>query len=65
MEGVGDTPPAPRLSCHSLLNHGRVKTSPSVVACYRSSATLCLRLVDGLDFSSTIVSEYFLLFNNL
>ena len=28
-----DTPPAPRLSCHSLLNHGRVKTSLSVVAC--------------------------------
>ena len=27
-------PPTPRLSCHSLLNHGRVKTSLSVVACY-------------------------------
>ena len=36
-----ETPPspAPRLSCHSLLNHGWVKTSLSVVACCSSSAT--------------------------
>ena len=34
LEGVGDPPPpALRLGCHSLLNHGCVKTSRSVVAC--------------------------------
>ena len=26
-------PPVPRLSCHSLLNHGRERTSLFVVAC--------------------------------
>ena len=64
--GVGDPPPPPpqpRLNCHSLLNHGWVKTSLSVVACLRRLLlTLFTFLVDGLDFSSTCQSEYFLNF---
>ena len=39
-------PPAPWLSCHSLLNHRRVKTSLSCGDLLLSSARLCLRLVD-------------------
>ena len=55
-------PPAPWLSWHSLLNHGRVKTSLSVVAC-------CCRLLGfvyiwwmDLDFFLDISFEYFLSF---
>ena len=55
-------PPAPRLSCHSLLNHGRVKTSLSVVACCSSSATPLFTFGGWTGFSSTVsLSIFFLL----
>ena len=44
-------PPVPRLSCHSLLNHGRERTSLRG-GLLLSSARICLRLVDGLGLFS-------------
>ena len=43
--GVGDTPPppAPRLNCHPLLNHGWVKTSLCV---WTAFVDVCLHLVE-------------------
>ena len=46
-------PPAPRLSCHSLLNHGRVKTSLSVVACYFVVCYALFTFGGWTGFSST------------
>ena len=54
-----ETPPpptAPRLSCHSLLNHRRVKTSLSVWwPAVRRLLRLCLRLVDVTGFHWTFL----------
>ena len=46
-------PPAPQLSCHSLLNHGRVKTSLSVVACYFVVCYALFTFGGWIGFSST------------
>ena len=58
-----ETPPqAPRLSCHSLLNHGRVKTSLSVVACCSTSATPLFTFGGWTGSSSTVSLSIFFLF---
>ena len=57
-------PPVPRLSCHSLLNHGGERTSPLRGGLLLSSARICLRLVDGLGlFSWTYPLSIFFLFS--
>ena len=60
--GCETPPPVPRLSCHSLLNHGSVRTSLFVVAC-------CCRLLGFVyiggwtwTFFLDISFEYFLSF---
>ena len=52
-------PPTPRLNCHSLLNHGWVKISLSVVACPSSSATALFTLmVDWCLFDLSIFHPF-------
>ena len=53
-------PPAPRLSCHSLLNHRRVKTSLSSGDLLLSSAKPCLRF-GGWTGLYLFLSIFFLL----
>ena len=63
---MGDTPPPPPQhrgsSVISLLNHGRVKTSLSVVACCSSSATPLFTFCGWTGFSSTVSLSIFFLY---
>ena len=49
-------PPAPRLSCHSLLNHRRVKTSLSCGDLLLSSAKTLFTFGGWTGFTSTFLS---------